>query len=95
VAITIEGTSLGSSERSVNPFLPATSSFRTMSLAFLSQDPYVRRVAHRRDPLGTVSGLFAPDVIGVDDAYFLYYAVGMSRSGFGVATTTSPTGPFE
>ena len=59
------------------------------------QDPYVRSVAHKRDPLGVVSGLFAPDVIGIDDAYFLYYGVGMSRSGFGVATATSPTGPFQ
>jgi hypothetical protein len=59
------------------------------------QDPYVRSVAHKRDPLGAVSGLFAPDVTRIDDAYFLYYGVGMSRSGFGVATATSPTGPFE
>ena len=59
------------------------------------QDPYVRSVAHKRDPLGTVSGLFAPDVIRIDDTYFLYYGVGMSRSGFGVAAATSPTGPFE
>ena len=59
------------------------------------QDPYVRSVAHKRDPFGTVSGLFAPDVIRIDDAYFLYYGVGMSRSGFGVATATSPTGPFD
>ena len=59
------------------------------------QDPYVRSVAHKRDPFGTVSGLFAPDVIRIGDAYFLYYGVGMSRSGFGVATATSPTGPFE
>jgi hypothetical protein len=59
------------------------------------QDPYVRRVANKRDPFGTVSGLFAPDVIRIGDAYFLYYGVGMSRSGFGVATARSPTGPFE
>ena len=59
------------------------------------QDPYVRSVAHKRDPFGTVSGLFAPDVIRIGDAYFLYYGVGMSRSGFGVAAATSPTGPFE
>jgi hypothetical protein len=58
------------------------------------QDPYVRSVAHKRDPFGAVSGLFAPDVIRIGDAYFLYYGVGMSRSGFGVATATSPTGPF-
>jgi hypothetical protein len=59
------------------------------------QDPYVRSVAHKRDPLGLVSGLFAPDVIRIDDGYYLYYGVGMSRSGFGVATAASPTGPFE
>ncbi|MFF3409620.1 family 43 glycosylhydrolase [Streptomyces sp. NPDC002742] len=59
------------------------------------QDPYVRSVADRPDPNGLVSGLFAPDVIRIDDTYYLYYGVGMSRSGFGVATATSPTGPFE
>jgi hypothetical protein len=59
------------------------------------QDPYIRSVAHKRDRLGAVSGLFAPDVIQIDDTYLLYYGVGMSRSGFGVATATSPTGPFE
>jgi hypothetical protein len=59
------------------------------------QDPYVRSVAHKRDRLGLVSGLFAPDVIRIDDIYYLYYGVGMSRSGFGVATAASPTGPFE
>jgi hypothetical protein len=60
-----------------------------------AQDPYIRSVAHKRDRLGAVSGLFAPDVIRVDDAYFLYYGVGLSRSGLGVATAASPTGPFE
>jgi hypothetical protein len=59
------------------------------------QDPYIRSVAHKRDRLGAVSGLFAPDVIEVDGAWFLYYGVGLSRSGFGVATAASPTGPFE
>jgi hypothetical protein len=59
------------------------------------QDPYVRSVANKRDRFGTASGMFAPDVVRVDDAYFLYYGVGMSRSGFGVATAASPTGPFE
>jgi hypothetical protein len=59
------------------------------------QDPYIRSVAHKRDRLGTVSGLFAPDVIQLGDTYLLYYGVGMSRSGFGVASATSPTGPFQ
>jgi hypothetical protein len=59
------------------------------------QDPYIRSVAHRRDRLGMVSGLFAPDVVQVGDEYVMYYGVGMSRSGFGVATAASPTGPFE
>ncbi|MFI0966610.1 family 43 glycosylhydrolase [Streptomyces sp. NPDC021080] len=58
------------------------------------QDPYVRSVADKRDPNGMVSGLFAPDVIRIDDAYYLYYGVGMSTSGFGVAKAASPTGPF-
>jgi hypothetical protein len=59
------------------------------------QDPYIRSVARKRDRMGAVSGLFAPDVIQLGDAYYLYYGVGLSRSGFGVATATSPTGPFE
>jgi hypothetical protein len=60
-----------------------------------TQDPYIRSVAHKRDRMGAVSGLFAPDVIQVDDTYLLYYGVGLSRSGFGVAAATSPIGPFE
>ncbi|WP_138733207.1 family 43 glycosylhydrolase [Modestobacter excelsi] len=59
------------------------------------QDPYIRSIAHKRDRLGTVHGLFAPDVVEVDDTYHLYYGVGTSRSGFGMATATSPAGPFE
>jgi len=60
-----------------------------------TQDPYIRSVAHKRDRMGLVHGLFAPDVVEVGGTYYLYYGVGMSRSGFGVATASSPTGPFE
>jgi hypothetical protein len=133
-------TPVGSSERSVNPFLPSNEfipdgeprvfrdrvylygshdvagpSTRVCAGDYVSysasldnlaawryegviyrrlQDPYVQKVAHKRDPFGSVSGLFAPDVIRIDDAYFLYYGVGLSRSGLGVATSKSPTGPF-
>jgi hypothetical protein len=138
---TIGNLPLGSTERSVNPFLPsnefipdgeprvfgdrvylygshdvASSPIRMCGGDYVcysaalddlahwryegviyqrTQDPYVRSVAHRRDRNGAVSGLFAPDVVQIEDTYYLYYGVGLSRSGFCVATASSPTGPFE
>jgi hypothetical protein len=59
------------------------------------QDPYIQSRASKRDRLGLGSVLFAPDVVCIDDTYYLYYGVGMSRSGFGVAVANSPSGPFE
>jgi hypothetical protein len=41
------------------------------------------------------SHLFAPDVVQVDEKYYLYYGVGVSESGIGVAVADSPIGPFE
>jgi hypothetical protein len=59
------------------------------------QDPYIRGRENKRDRLGLGSVLFAPDVIEIDGSYYLYYGVGMSRSGFGVAVASAPTGPFD
>lgn len=41
------------------------------------------------------SNMFAPDVIEIEGKYYMYYGVGLSRSGFGVAVSDSPVGPFE
>ncbi|MFH8248948.1 family 43 glycosylhydrolase [Microbacterium sp. B2969] len=58
------------------------------------QDPYVAdRVGRGKD--GINAHLFAPDVIEVDGRYLMYYGVGLSASGFGLAVAPSPTGPFE
>lgn len=40
------------------------------------------------------ANLFAPDVVEIEEKYYLYYGVGLSNSGFGVAVADSPTGPF-
>lgn len=39
--------------------------------------------------------LFAPDCICKDGTYYLYYCMGGIRDVEGVATSTSPTGPFK
>ncbi len=58
------------------------------------QDPYIaaRRAAGKN---GMFDRLFAPDVLGIDGRFYLYYGVGLSASGFGVAVSDSPTGPFK
>lgn len=56
------------------------------------QDPFIApRAAKNR----MLERLFAPDVLLIDGRYFLYYGVGLTRTGFGVAVSDSPTGPFE
>ena len=59
------------------------------------QDPFARKMAQRGDRLGMRSHLLAPDVVQVDQKYYLYYGVGVSESGLAVAVADSPTGPFE
>jgi hypothetical protein len=58
------------------------------------QDPYIaaRRAAGKN---GFADRLFAPDVLDIDGRYYLYYGVGLSATGFGVAVSDAPTGPFE
>lgn len=59
------------------------------------QDPYIAAAlaAGTVDPL--MHSLFAPDVIEVKGRYYLYYGVGLSSAGIGVAVADSPAGPFE
>jgi hypothetical protein len=59
------------------------------------QDPFARKRTERGDRLGMKSHLFAPDVVEIDEKYYLYYGVGVSESGIAVAVADSPTGPFE
>ena len=59
------------------------------------QDPFLgaQMAAGTADPL--LHNLFAPDVVEVEGRYYLYYGVGLSASGIGVAVAESPAGPFE
>ncbi|WP_394552535.1 family 43 glycosylhydrolase [Agromyces sp. MMS24-JH15] len=59
------------------------------------QDPFIAAQLARGKQGMTTTRLFAPDVIELDGRYFMYYGVGLSKSGFGVAVSDSPTGPFE
>jgi hypothetical protein len=58
------------------------------------QDPYIagRRAKGKN---GIFDRLFAPDVIEIDGRYYLYYGVGLTATGFGVAVSNAPTGPFQ
>jgi len=58
------------------------------------QDPFIaRRRATGKN--GIADRLFAPDVLDIGGRFYLYYGVGLSATGFGVAVADSPTGPFE
>ncbi|GAA1962134.1 family 43 glycosylhydrolase [Microbacterium deminutum] len=59
------------------------------------QDPFLaaQLASGTADPL--LHNLFAPDVAEVAGRYYLYYGVGLSASGIGVAVADSPAGPFE
>lgn len=59
-----------------------------------SQDPFADRMTDG-DRMGLKSHLFAPDVIELDGRYYLYYGVGVERSGIALAVADSPTGPFS
>lgn len=56
------------------------------------QDSFIRRHCHDLRPFGKY--LFAPDVVKVAGRWYLYYGVGMSGAGIGVAVASSPVGPF-
>ena len=58
------------------------------------QDPFVVSLLEKGKD-GVNARLFAPDVIEVDGRYLMYYGVGLSSSGFGMAVSESPTGPFR
>ena len=58
------------------------------------QDPFIaRRRATGKNCIA--DRLFAPDVLDIGGRFYLYYGVGLSATGFGVAVADSPTGPFE
>lgn len=60
-----------------------------------TQDPYVKKILDNGKGNMMNTHLFAPDVIEIDGKYYMYYGVGLSKSGFGVAVSDSPIGPFE
>lgn len=59
------------------------------------QDPFVKQKLDTKKGNMMNSHLFAPDIIEIDGKYYLYYGVGLSNSGIGVAVSESPSGPFE
>ena len=58
------------------------------------QDPYINKlvVSGSKNPMNQY--LYAPDVVCVNEKYYMYYGVAMSSSGIGVAVADSPIGPF-
>lgn len=60
-----------------------------------TQDPFIADQLDKGKKGMMTSRLFAPDVIELDGRYYMYYGVGLSKSGFGVAISESPTGPFK
>ncbi len=59
------------------------------------QDPYIREIVEHKKGNMFNQYLYAPDVIQVEDRYYLYYGVAMSGSGIACAVADQPTGPFE
>lgn len=59
------------------------------------QDPYCRQMVESGKANRFNQYLYAPDVIEIDGIFYMYYGVGLAGGGFGVATATSPAGPFE
>ena len=59
------------------------------------QDPYIKRMMTHKLCLPFYKYLFAPDVVEVKGRWYLYYGVGMSGAGIGVAVADQPTGPFN
>lgn len=59
------------------------------------QDPYIQQYLTRKIRLPFDQYLFAPDVIQIGTRWYLYYGVGMSGAGIGVAVADKPTGPFK
>lgn len=59
------------------------------------QDPYIKKQVESGSKNPMNQYLYAPDVVCVNNKYYLYYGVAMSTSGIGVAVSDSPTGPFH
>lgn len=57
------------------------------------QDPFIYH--HRNDLRPFNKYLFAPDVVHVGDYWYLFYGVGMSGSGIGVAVSKAPADHFN
>ncbi len=59
------------------------------------QDPYIQNVVKAGTGSMFNQYLYAPDVVKVNEHWYLYYGVAMAGSGIGVAVADQPTGPFE
>jgi hypothetical protein len=60
-----------------------------------TQDPFIKRVLERGKGNMMNAHMFAPDVIEIEGKYYMYYGVGLSKSGIGVVVSDHPAGPFE
>lgn len=60
-----------------------------------SKDPYIKQNVDKGKASMMNANLFAPDVLEIEGKYYMYYGVGLSKAGFGVAFSDSPVGPFE
>ncbi|KAA1178494.1 family 43 glycosylhydrolase [Paenibacillus sp. B2(2019)] len=59
------------------------------------QDPFVKKMVNSGKKGMMKTNMFAPDIVEIEGKYYLYYGIGLSKSGFGVAVSDSPVGPFE
>jgi len=59
------------------------------------QDPYGKEMIAAGNQPFMNAYMFAPDVVKIEGEYFLYYGIGMSSTGIGVAKSDNPTGPFQ
>jgi hypothetical protein len=58
------------------------------------QDPFIKKIVQNKKGNLFNQYLYAPDVIEIEEKYYLYYGVGLSGSGIGVAVAHKPTGPY-
>ena len=59
------------------------------------QDRFGKKMIDSGDKHATISYMFAPDIVEIEGKYYLYYGIGLSKSGLALAVLDSPVGPFE
>jgi hypothetical protein len=59
------------------------------------QDPYINRIVKTGRGNSFNQYLYAPDVVKIEERYYLYYGVALTGSGIGVAVAEKPEGPYS